>query len=80
MGCKTRSNYRVPICLKDCMARGWKCNSKCIGHSEYVPRPEPLNPDELDRYIAGGGELRIVDPPPVAVADKPRRLKRSQRP
>ncbi len=39
MGHKTRSNYKIPLCLKDCANRDKECKS-CIRFSNY----EPNNP------------------------------------
>lgn len=36
MGHKTRSNYKLGACLKECSNRGEQCED-CIRFSEYIP-------------------------------------------
>jgi len=37
MSAKSRSNYKIGMCLKDCANKGAMCN-KCIRFSQYKQR------------------------------------------
>ena len=43
MGIKSRSNYSIKFCVKDCKVKGEKCDI-CFRYSEYVSNTE--NKDE----------------------------------